>query len=55
MYYAMTRAFAAPGVTMDGIVNAINSTNLNCDDSTTMGSFSEVSFLQKQYDGATKR
>lgn len=44
MYYAMTRAFAAPGVTMDGIVNAINSTNLNCDDSTTMGSFSEVSF-----------
>jgi alpha-amylase len=55
MYYAMTRAFAAPGVTMDGIVNAINSTNLNCDDSTTMGSFSEVSFYRSEYDGATKR
>jgi alpha-amylase len=55
MYYAMTRAFAAPGVTMDGIVNAINSTNLNCDDSTTMGSFSEVSFHRSEYEGATKR
>lgn len=42
MYYAMKRAFAAPGTPMDGIVNAINSTNENCDDSTTMGSFSEV-------------
>jgi alpha-amylase len=45
MYYAMTRAFAAPGTSMDGIIYAINSTNLNCDDSTTMGSFSEVSLL----------
>jgi len=50
MYYAMTRAFAAPGVTMDGIVNAINSTNLNCDDSTTMGSFSEVSLIRVEMD-----
>jgi alpha-amylase len=45
MYYAMTRAFAAPHNSMEGIINAINSTNLNCDDSTTMGSFSEVSSL----------
>lgn len=45
MYYAMKRAFAAPGVPMDGIVNAMNSTNQNCDDSTSMGSFSEVSFI----------
>lgn len=48
MYYAMTRTFAAPGVPMDGIINAMNSTNQNCDDSTTMGSFSEVSFSLSQ-------
>jgi alpha-amylase len=46
MYYAITRAFAAPGTILDGIVSAINSTNENCDDSTAMGSFSEVSLLR---------
>lgn len=47
-YYAMKRAFAAPGVTMDGIVNALNTTKENCNDPTVMGSFSEVSLLQKR-------
>lgn len=48
-YYAMIRAFAAPGVPMDGIINAINSTKENCDDPTTMGSFSEVSPLRTEH------
>jgi alpha-amylase len=45
MYYAITRGFSGPGNVLDGIVSAINSTNENCDDSTAMGSFSEVSLL----------
>lgn len=41
-YYAITRAFAGPGISMDGIISAINTTQENCNDPTTMGSFSEV-------------
>lgn len=42
-YYALTRAFVGPGVPMDGMISAINATQENCNDPTTMGSFSEVS------------
>ncbi|KAM0715770.1 hypothetical protein Q7P37_008284 [Cladosporium fusiforme] len=40
-YYAIIDSFAGPGKSMDGIVDAINDTNKNCNDPTTMGSFSE--------------